>query len=117
MFQELRLEVEGAGVYPTGLEAYNAVGHNVQGQSGQYSVSKLYTFRNGTAMFTMPADMKSSSGFGTTRQVFRFSGGQDGARDVQLYTRSVLATNNTVLSDKENSADGRERVLTVPSLP
>ncbi|EFQ29087.1 hypothetical protein CGRA01v4_11491 [Colletotrichum graminicola] len=117
MYQELRLEVEGAGVYPTGLEAYNAVGQNVQGRSGQYSVSKLFTFRNGTATFTMPADMKSSSAFGTTRQVFLFSGGQDRARDVELYTRSVLATNNTVLSDKENSADGRGRILTVPSLP
>ncbi|KAK1979580.1 peptide N-acetyl-beta-D-glucosaminyl asparaginase amidase A-domain-containing protein [Colletotrichum cereale] len=117
LFQELRLEVEGAGVYPTGLEAYNALGRNVQGQSSQYNVSTLSTFRNGTAVFTMPADMKNSSAFGTTRQVFRFSGGQDGTRDVELYTRSVLATNNTVLSDEERSADGRERVLSVPSLP
>ncbi|KAK2065258.1 hypothetical protein LY76DRAFT_499957 [Colletotrichum caudatum] len=118
MFQELRLEVEGAGVYPTGLEAYNALGSNAQGQSGgQYSVSQLWTFRNGTAVFTMPADMKNSSAFGTTRQAFRFSGGRDGARDVELYTRSVLAANNTVLSDDENSADGRGRTLAVPSLP
>ncbi|KAK1971737.1 hypothetical protein LZ32DRAFT_611005 [Colletotrichum eremochloae] len=116
MFQELRLEIEGTGVYPTGLEAYNALGNNIQGQSGQYSVSKISTFRNGRAVFTMPADMKNSSAFGTTQQVFRFSGGQDGARDVELYTRSVVASNNTVLSDEENSADGRGRVLTVPSL-
>ncbi|KAK2000289.1 hypothetical protein LX36DRAFT_603471 [Colletotrichum falcatum] len=117
MFQELKLEVEGAGVYPTGLEAYNALGSNVQGRSSQYSVSKLSTFRNGTATFTMSADMKNSSAFGTTRQVFRFSGGQDGARDVELYSRRVLAANNSVLSDEENSADGRRRILTVPSLP
>ncbi|GJC79476.1 peptide-N4-(N-acetyl-beta-glucosaminyl)asparagine amidase A [Colletotrichum liriopes] len=116
LFQELKLEVEGAGVYPTGLEAYNAPNRNRQGQSGQYQVSKLSTFRNGTAVFNMPADMKNSSAFGTTRQVFRFSGGRDGARDIELYTRRVRASNNTVTSDEEKSADGRERVLSVPSL-
>ncbi|KAK1654294.1 peptide N-acetyl-beta-D-glucosaminyl asparaginase amidase A-domain-containing protein [Colletotrichum phormii] len=113
LFQELRLEVEGVGVYPTGLEAYNNPTRNRQGQSSQYKTSKLSTFRNGTAVFNMPADMKSSSAFGTTRQVFRFSGGRDGARDVELYTRRVRASNNTVLSDEEKSADGREKVLTV----
>ncbi|KAI3543028.1 hypothetical protein CSPX01_06624 [Colletotrichum filicis] len=112
LFQELRLEVEGVGVYPTGLEAYNNPTRNRQGQSSQYKTSKLSTFRNGTAVFNMPADMKSSSAFGTTRQVFRFSGGRDGARDVELYTRRVRASNNTVLSDEEKSADGREKVLT-----
>ncbi|GKT50408.1 peptide-N4-(N-acetyl-beta-glucosaminyl)asparagine amidase A [Colletotrichum spaethianum] len=116
LFQELRLEVEGAGVYPTGLEAYNAPNRNRQGQNEQYTVSKLSTFRNGTAVFSMPADMKNSSAFGTTRQVFRFSGGRDGARDVELYMRRVKASNNTVLCDEEKSADGRERVLSVPSL-
>ncbi|UQC85272.1 uncharacterized protein CLUP02_10769 [Colletotrichum lupini] len=112
LFQELRLEVEGVGVYPTGLEAYNNPTRNRQGQSSQYKTSKLSTFRNGTAVFNMPADMKSSSAFGATRQVFRFSGGRDGARDVELYTRRVRASNNTVLSDEEKSADGREKVLT-----
>ncbi|KAK1475060.1 hypothetical protein CCUS01_16980 [Colletotrichum cuscutae] len=112
LFQELRLEVEGVGVYPTGLEAYNNPTRNRQGQSSQYKTSKLSTSRNGTAVFNMPADMKSSSAFGTTRQVFRFSGGRDGARDVELYTRRVRASNNTVLSDEEKSADGREKVLT-----
>ncbi|KAK6217420.1 hypothetical protein QIS74_07534 [Colletotrichum tabaci] len=116
LFQELRLEVEGAGVYPTGLEAYNAPNRGRQGQGRRYSVSKLSTFRNGTAVFNMPADMKSSSATGTTRQVFRFSGGRDGARDVELYMRSVKASNNTVVSDEERSADGRGRVLSVPSL-
>ncbi|KAK1730962.1 hypothetical protein CaCOL14_005716 [Colletotrichum acutatum] len=113
LFQELRLEVEGVSVYPTGLEAYNNPTRNRQGQSSQYKTSKLSTFRNGTAVFNMPADMKSSSAFGTTRQVFRFSGGRDEARDVELYTRRVRASNNTVLSDEEKSADGREKVLTV----
>ncbi|KAL0942534.1 peptide-n4-(n-acetyl-beta-glucosaminyl)asparagine amidase a [Colletotrichum truncatum] len=109
LYQELKLEVEGAGVYPTGLEVYN-------GEQGQYKVSKLSTFRNGTASFNMPADMKSSSASGTTRQVFQFSGGlRDEARDVELYSRKVKATNNTVLSDEEKSADGQPRVVTIRS--
>ncbi|KAJ0158230.1 Peptide-N4-(N-acetyl-beta-glucosaminyl)asparagine amidase A, partial [Colletotrichum tanaceti] len=116
LYQELRLEVEGAGVYPTGLEAYNALNRDRQGQGRRYSVSKLSTFRNGTAVFNMPANMKSSSASGTTWQMFRFSGGRDGALDDELYTRRVKASNNTVVSDEERSADGRERVLSVPSL-
>lgn len=115
LFQEIRLEVEGAGVYPTGLEAYNAPNRDSQGKSTRYKVAKLSSFRNGTATFNMPADMKSSSAFGTTRQVFLFSGGQDGAPDVELYSRKVKASNNTVLSDEIKSADGQQRVLTAPS--
>ncbi|KAF6818448.1 peptide-n4-(n-acetyl-beta-glucosaminyl)asparagine amidase a [Colletotrichum sojae] len=107
LFQELKLEFEGAGVYPTGLEAYNGPSRDRQGQKGDYKVAKLSTFRNGTATFNMPADMKNSSAFGTTRQVFTFSGGRDGARDVELYSRRVRAANNTVLSDEEKSADGK----------
>ncbi|KAF9882075.1 hypothetical protein CkaCkLH20_00111 [Colletotrichum karsti] len=117
LFQELKLEVEGAGVYPTGLEVYNNPSNRNmpmpgQGPPGQYKIAKLSTFRNGTASFNQPADMKNSSAFGTIRQVFRFSGGRgDGARDVELYSRRVRASNNTVLSDEEKSADGTPRVI------
>ncbi|KAF3809150.1 hypothetical protein GCG54_00011346 [Colletotrichum gloeosporioides] len=113
LFQELKLEVEGVGVYPTGLEVYNNPNRTErQGKPGDYRIAKLSTFRNGTAKFNMPADMKSSSASGTIRQVLRFSGGREGgARDVELYSRQVRATNNTVLSDEEKSADSQPRVL------
>ncbi|TDZ25873.1 Peptide-N4-(N-acetyl-beta-glucosaminyl)asparagine amidase A [Colletotrichum orbiculare MAFF 240422] len=101
LYQEVKLEVEGQGVYATGLEAYDA-------QRAQNKIAKLSTFRNGTASYNQPADMKSSTAFGTVQQVLRFSaGGGDGARDVELYSRQVKATNNTVLADQEKSASGK----------
>ncbi|OLN85915.1 Peptide-N4-(N-acetyl-beta-glucosaminyl)asparagine amidase A 1 [Colletotrichum chlorophyti] len=105
LYQELKLEIEGDAVYPTGLEVYNVRNRNRQGKSGEYKIAKISTFRNGTANFNQTADKMNTTGTGTIGQVFRFSGGREGSRDVELFSRRARASNNTMLSDEVKSAE------------
>lgn len=101
--QSLRLQVAGAGVFPTGLEAFS-------GNGNRYTASLLDTRAIGTASFFQTGDGKNSSGFGTTNQVMHFGGfsaaGVLGATtpDVTLYTRNVTAVNQTIAFDHETVA-------------
>lgn len=115
--QGLELQVTGAAVFPTGLEAFAATGHG-----GFAGGSILSTRFNGTALFSQYGDGSKASGHGSTSQVFRFGGlsseGVLGATSgVPLYTRSVEAVNATVVQDKEFVADGQSATVvgTVPS--
>ncbi|CAK7211618.1 hypothetical protein SBRCBS47491_001185 [Sporothrix bragantina] len=99
--QGLRMRVSGAGVFPTGLEAFS----NKNG--GRYADgSKLDTRVQGTAWFYQTGDGKNSTGFGTTSQMMRLGGfssaGMLGATpDVALYFRNVKAANQSILFDHE----------------
>lgn len=98
--QTLRLQVSGAGVFPTGLEAFSSNGQH-------YTGSLLDTRVVGTASFFQTGDAKNSSGFGTTNQYMHFGGfssaGVLGATtpDITLYERNVTAVNQTIAFDHE----------------
>ncbi|KAI0891359.1 hypothetical protein F4806DRAFT_506585 [Annulohypoxylon nitens] len=104
LIQGLRLQVEGSPVFPTGLEAFEDISAT---RNVPYTMSHLDTYRDGTAFFTQTGDRKSSSGYGTTKQVFRFGGSDrnatldtEGDGD-ELYFRNVTAANGTILFDSE----------------
>ncbi|KAI0121691.1 peptide N-acetyl-beta-D-glucosaminyl asparaginase amidase A-domain-containing protein [Xylariales sp. AK1849] len=96
--QGLNLEVQGAAVYPTGLEAF----------AGNFTGSVLNTDRNGTANYSRYGDNTVTTGVGATDQTFYLGGlTGDGTFDTagtELYYRTVTAYNNTVVSDYEVSA-------------
>ncbi|KAI1207375.1 uncharacterized protein F4807DRAFT_469395 [Annulohypoxylon truncatum] len=104
LIQGFQLQVEGSPVFPTGLEAFEDVSAT---RKGPYAVSHLNTYRDGTAFFSQTGDRKSSFGYGTTNQVFRFGGSDSsGTHDTdgdidELYFRNVTAANGTILSDSE----------------
>ncbi|KAL1900969.1 hypothetical protein Sste5346_002031 [Sporothrix stenoceras] len=114
--QGLRLQVTGAGVFPTGLEAFSSSGQ-------RYTGSLLDTRAVGTASFFQTGDGKNSSGFGTTNQYMHFGGfssaGVLGATtpDITLYERNVTAVNQTITYDQETVAgvSSTETSATVPS--
>lgn len=109
LIQGLDLQVQGAAVFPTGLEAFAAGVRRTAGRKFKGG-SLLSTSRDGTAAFFQTGDGKNSSGYGTTNQVFHF-GGVSGAGtlgsapDVELYFRNVTAVNGTVVYDDEKVAD------------
>ncbi|KAI2466659.1 hypothetical protein F4781DRAFT_405008 [Annulohypoxylon bovei var. microspora] len=110
LIQGLELQVEGSSVFPTGLEAFENVSAT---RKSPYAVTHLKTYRDGTAFFTQTGDRRSSSGYGTTNQIFRFGGsGRSAALDAEdhvdeLYFRNVTAANGTVVFDSER-IEGRE---------
>ncbi|KAJ9156109.1 Peptide-N4-(N-acetyl-beta-glucosaminyl)asparagine amidase A [Pleurostoma richardsiae] len=107
LVQGLDLHVQGAAVFPTGLEPFSP---RRQQQTGQCAGprfpggSDLSTSRDGTAWFFQTGDGTSSSGFGTTNQVFRFGGTTAKGADAELFYRDVTATNGTVVADEERVA-------------
>ncbi|OAA68173.1 asparagine amidase a [Niveomyces insectorum RCEF 264] len=128
--QGLTLQVAGAAVFPTGLEAFtaavaagSAAGTAKGNKDAPSSASKteggrrftggslLRTRMRGTASFTQTGDGKNSSGFGSSHQVLHF-GGLSGAGmlgqtpDIPLYTRNVSAVNQTIVFDEEMLAAG-----------
>ncbi|KAK8018467.1 Peptide-N4-(N-acetyl-beta-glucosaminyl)asparagine amidase A [Apiospora marii] len=97
--QGLGLEVSGAAVFPTGLEAFASASSEFQG-------SRLRTTTNGTAVFRRAGDNSFSTGDGQTDQSFVFSGiagaaGTD-ASGTLLYSRRVNAANDSVAADNED---------------
>lgn len=98
LIQGQQVYVEGAAVFPDGLEAFA-----VNGTS--YNGSLLSNTKDGIAYFFEYADSTSSSGYGSTDETFSFggftgSGGSiDATPDEQLYYRHVKAANSTVTSD------------------
>jgi hypothetical protein len=107
LYQGLDLQVQGATVFPTGLEAFAALQRT---RRAKFEASKLSTFREGSASFGQSGDGRSGYGFGNTRQELTFGGvsraGMLGSRpDVPLYYRDVSAINDTVIYDRERLAD------------
>jgi hypothetical protein len=106
LIQGLNLEIDGNPVFPTGLEAFGAIPRT---QNTQFTGSLLNTSRDGTAFFFQSGDGKSSTGYGSTNQLFHF-GGFTGAGslgdtpDVELYFRNVTAVNGTVVYNNERIA-------------
>ncbi|EFX04402.1 asparagine amidase a [Grosmannia clavigera kw1407] len=110
--QGLELQVVGAAVFPTGLEAFAATtGKSFSGGS------VLSTHFNGTALYSQYGDGSKATGYGSTSQVFSFGGRTDSTADVPLYSRSVEAVNSTVVLDQEFVAGGQSVTIvdTVPS--
>ncbi|KAK8117160.1 asparagine amidase a [Apiospora kogelbergensis] len=96
--QGLGLEVSGAAVFPTGLEAFASSSDYSQG-------SRLESSQNGTALFQRAADNTYSTGHGQTDQAFAFSSiagdAGSGAPGTLLYSRRVSAANDSVTVDNE----------------
>lgn len=99
LIQGVQVYVEGAAVFPDGLEAFSVDGNS-------YTGSLVKTTKDSVAYFFEYADNSSSSGYGSADQKFSFggftgaSGGSlDATPDEQLYYRYVEAVNSTVASD------------------
>lgn len=120
LIQGVQVYVEGAAVFPDGLEAFS------EGESGsagpKYAGSLLDTTKDGTAYFFQYADRSNSSGYGSTDQVFSFGGftapggSIDAVPDQELYRRHVAATNSTITRDEEFVADGGTTVTSTESV-
>lgn len=118
LIQGVQVYVEGAAVFPDGLEAFS----EGSGQaSPKYAGSLVDTTKDGTAYFFQYADRSNSSGYGSTDQVFSFGGftapggSIDATPDQELYRRHVAATNSTVTQDEEFVADGGTTVTSTDS--
>ncbi|CAN8106016.1 unnamed protein product [Discula destructiva] len=105
LVQGQHVYVEGAAVFPDGLEAFAAP---VDGGPAGYAGSLVTNTKDGIAYFFEYADDTVSSGYGSTDETFSFggftgsSGGSvDAVPDVQLYARHVQAANSTVTLDVE----------------
>ncbi|OTA57146.1 hypothetical protein K449DRAFT_386453 [Hypoxylon sp. EC38] len=96
--QSLVYEVRGDSVFPAGLDAFAAINAT---DTTQFVGSRLETSKNGTALYQRPANNTSSSGVGSSHQIFSFRGvkdeGDDGTpHSTELYFRDVSAYNDTV---------------------
>lgn len=113
--QGLALQVVGAAVFPTGLEAFAASNSSNSYPGG----SVLSTRFNGTASFFEWADYSYSTGFGSSSQTFSF-GGIGEASEQTLYTRDVTAVNATVVQDSEYiagvSTSGSSKTLSLTAV-
>ncbi|KAJ4396671.1 hypothetical protein N0V93_000892 [Gnomoniopsis smithogilvyi] len=100
VIQGQEVYVEGAAVFPDGLEAFA-----VDGSS--YTGSLVNNSKEGIAYFFEYADATVSSGYGSTDETFTFggftgtSGSIDATPDEVLYSRHVQAANSTITSDVE----------------
>lgn len=103
LIQGQQVYLEGAAVFPDGLEAFAVDG-------ATYTGSMVDNTKDGIAYFFEYADATYSSGYGSTDETFSFggftgSGGSvDSSPDEQLYYRHVEATNYTVTSDVQELA-------------
>lgn len=99
LVQGLQLYVEGAAVFPTGLDAYASTGV-------KYSGSLLTTTKNGSASYFAYGDNSFSTGFGSSDQVFTFSGFEgagsvDASPDAELYYRHAAYVNGSITTDTQ----------------
>lgn len=113
LVQGRQVYVEGAAVFPDGLEAFSEGGGTAPGGSPRYAGSLVNTTKDGTAYFYEYADDTVSSGHGSSDQVLSFGGftgtggGVGATPDRELYSRHVTAVNSTVVyDDQELASDG-----------
>lgn len=103
LIQGQEVYVEGAAVFPDGLEAFAVDG-------ASYNGSLANNTKDGVAYYFEYADDTVSSGYGSTDETFTFggfttsTGSIDAAPDETLYTRHVEAANSTVTYDVETLA-------------
>jgi hypothetical protein len=99
----LDLVISGTPVFPTGLQPFAEIPKSASLVSG-FDGTSLSTTQNGTASYFASPSAGTSSSFGSTSQVFSFSGFDvtDGAGDTELYYRDVAAVNATVVRDYES---------------
>lgn len=108
LIQGKQVYVEGAAVFPDGLEAFSEGDTATLG--ARYAGSLLNTTKDGTAYFFEYADDTVSTGYGSADQVFSFGGftGSGGSiestPDQELYYRHVTAVNSTVVFDEQELA-------------
>ncbi|CAK7269210.1 hypothetical protein SEPCBS57363_003486 [Sporothrix epigloea] len=99
--QGMSLMVSGAGVFPTGLEAFSGL------ESGSSAIaSKMETRNHGEAWYYATGDNKHAYSWGTVGQnmtfgAFSAKAAPGGTPDVPLYSREVKAVNSTVIYDNE----------------
>lgn len=92
--------VEGAAVFPDGLEAFAVDGASYEG-------SLATNTKSGVAYFYQYADNTGSSGYGTTDETFTFGGftaaggSLDATPDTLLYARHVTAAGAMITLDDE----------------
>jgi hypothetical protein len=107
VLRSLDLQISGTPVFPAGLQPFAALPSTSSLVSG-LSGSSLQTTQEGTASYFANVTAGTSTGFGSTNQVFSFGGVDAGSDiDVELYYRDVSAVNGTVVSDTEKLA-GKE---------
>ncbi len=102
--QGKEVQVSGATVFPTGLEAFGGGVASTLGKT--FAAALLATTKDATASYYQTGDKKSSTSFGTANQVFHFGGVTNAGvlgdgPDIPLYFRNVTAVNSTVVSDYE----------------
>lgn len=99
----LNVKYQGTPVFPTGLQPFAVLAASAP-LVGALSGSELSTTQNGTANYFASPSAGVSTSFGTTSQEFTFSGSSTRGEftDIELYYRSVAATNGTVTRDKES---------------
>lgn len=109
----------GSPVFPTGLQSFAA--DQAKSQSlPAFQGARLSTTQNGSAIYTASGDNKYSASSGTTKQSLQFSGVRVDEQEIQaaavgmavadwvtggsieLYSRDVVASNGSVVSDHES---------------
>lgn len=110
LVQGQQVYVEGAAVFPDGLEAFSSGIPSQADTNSSYTGSLVNTTKDGEAYYFRYADGTNSSGYGTTDQVFSFggflpervAGSVDTTPDELLYYRHVAAASDESLaSDTE----------------
>ncbi|KAI9811597.1 MAG: hypothetical protein M1827_005346 [Pycnora praestabilis] len=107
----LQFHILGQPIFSNTLSPFIATAPLENGSPG-FDESLLTTTQNGSAHYLSIPSMSQSFGFGTTEQQFTFAGlptlesGSTGdqlslGNTYEIYNRQVLATNGTVIRDKE----------------
>ncbi|PQE32129.1 Peptide-N4-(N-acetyl-beta-glucosaminyl)asparagine amidase A protein [Rutstroemia sp. NJR-2017a WRK4] len=96
------LTVSGNSVFPSGLQPFAYLPAAAPLVSG-FSGSTLSTTQNGTAHYFGSPSAGTSSGYGSTGQVFTFGGADanSDAVDTELYYRDVQSVNSRIVRDVE----------------
>lgn len=110
LVQGKQVYVEGAAVFPDGLEAFSEGSNATHG--AKYTGSLLDTTKDSSAWLFEYADDSVAVGYGSSDQVLSF-GGFTGSRrsidatpDQELYHRHVKAVNSTVVYDDQRLTGG-----------
>lgn len=106
LIQGKQVYVEGAAVFPDGLEAFSEGDTATVG--AKYAGSLLNTTKDGTGYYFKYGDGTFSYGYGSADQVLSFGGftnaggSVDATPDQELYYRHVKAVNSTVVYDEQD---------------
>ncbi|ROV98114.1 hypothetical protein VPNG_08622 [Cytospora leucostoma] len=116
LVQGKQVYVEGAAVFPDGLEAFSEGSNATHGST--YSGSLLDTTKDSSAWLFEYADDSVTIGYGSSDQVLSFGGftdsrgSIDATPDQELYHRHVKAVNSTVVYDEQKLTGGAATPVT-----